>query len=207
MTLADIFKRHSCDKYTHCYHKFYETLPPPARLLEVGVWKGASLRAWREWWPKADILGADTFERGPAPTDFPPFSNPSVVQVDSRTYDFTRFYEDGERPDLVIDDGSHKPRDQAATFRNLWSLVAPGGTYVVEDVVLHDRPLSPWFESRAVDFHQAALEELIQAITDAGVEYVCHDYRAKSGKPDSVLVVVRKPNTIVREPRDKETNV
>lgn len=191
--LGQLFMKWGSDKHTHLYHEFYATLPAPKRMLEVGVFKGASLRAWREWWPEADIVGIDNFSRG-YPSGFPPLTNPCLVDGDSRTYDVSRLY-DGPGPDLIIDDGSHKPRDQAATFRNLWPLLAPGGVYAIEDVVLHDRPLTAWFRDRAEDFCQEWLNDLVAAVAVVaaeGAKVVIHDYRDRSGKPDSVLLVIRK---------------
>ena len=38
--------------------------------------------------------------------------------------------------DIVIDDGSHVGRMQLETFQSLWPRLAPGGVYIVEDMVL-----------------------------------------------------------------------
>lgn len=194
--LADLFRKHGSDKADHGYATIYEKIPEPKRLLEIGVYKGASLRAWCEWWPKADVLGADTFERGKCPTDFSPMGRQAVVLADSRTDDFSKYYESDYGPNLIIDDGSHKPRDQAATFRNLWPLLAPGGYYFIEDVLpidlLGEDALPPWFAKRKSNFSMAAFLEFANAIGGKG-ELKRHDFRAQSGKPDSVLLEIRKP--------------
>lgn len=184
-TLREIFDRHGSDKGCHGYAAFYETLPEPVSMLEIGVWKGASLSAWREWWPKPIIIGLDDEARGHVQV-----LGCATLKGDSRTW----------RPNwpsglfgLIIDDGSHKPRDQAATFRNLWPLVAPGGVYAIEDVVIYDRPLPQWFADRAEHFNVEAGCDLLDAIKDAKAVFEPHDYRHQSGKPDSVLFVIRKP--------------
>lgn len=189
-TLAEIFRKYGTDKYAHGYFSAYEKLPAPARLLEIGVWKGASLRAWREWWPDAFIHGMDTFQRGVPP--------PGVLddrgelwKADSRDVWLPTEYHG--RFDLIIDDASHRPRDQAATLRNLWPLMAPGGRYFIEDVVLYDLPLPKWFQDRADDFNADVGTNLILAIAGLDVLPRIHDFRAKSGKPDSVLIELRKP--------------
>lgn len=192
MTLREVFERHGCDKAAHGYHAVYEKLPPPARMLEVGVYEGASLRAWCEWWPKAEKVAIDTFERGPMPKDIPPRT--IVRGFDSRTVTFANLGYRGF--DLIIDDGSHRPRDQAATLRNLWPLLAPGGRYFIEDVwLLHEVATlrHPWVKKHPDDFTTAAWNELLAAIHETGQEPTMHDFRALSGKPDSVLLEVRKP--------------
>lgn len=191
--LASIFRRYQCDKASHCYDQFYSTLPAPPRMLEAGVYKGASLRAWSEWWPSTEIIGLDDGQRL------------SVREMNALSNQFTIAWTDvtksgplGAPADLIIDDASHRPRDQSAVFRNLWPLLAPGGTYVIEDVVLYDRPLTKWFQDRAEHFNADAGADLLRTICDAGVIFTMHDFREQSGKPDSVLLVVRKPN----KPRD-----
>ena len=100
---------------------------------------------------------------------------------------------------LIIDDGSHKPRDQAATLKNLWPLLAPGGVYVIEDVVpvdvIGEDHLPEWFRRKPQQGHftMAAFLELACAVSATGAPWQRHDYRHLSGKPDSVLIVLRKP--------------
>lgn len=191
MTLQQLFEKHGTDKAAHGYAAVYEKLSPPARMLEVGIFKGASLRAWREWWLDAKIYGMDTFDR----CDVAPQScGAYLVSGDSRN----------DRPacpnfEYIFDDGSHRPRDQAATLRNLWPLLAPGGTYFIEDVLPIDAigwdNLPPWFAhpSRRDHFTLAAFLELADAIAETGGKMTRHDFRAQNGKPDSVLVEIRKP--------------
>lgn len=187
MSLRDIFKKHGTDKADHGYAAFYETLPEPVAMLECGVFRGASLRAWRERWPHARIVGVDTFQRGTAP-DLGEL-DVELIEADCRTANLAEH----ALLDLIVDDASHRPRDQAQVFRNLWPLLAPGGTYVIEDFLFYDRPLPKWFRDREDDFNVEAGCDVLDAITDAGVIFTIYDYRDQSGKPDSVLLVVRKP--------------
>lgn len=191
-TLQQLFERHGTDKASHFYASFYETLPAPKRMLEVGVYKGASLRAWSEWWPNAEKVGIDTFARGHMPANLPPRT--LVRGCDSRTVTFANLGYRGF--DLTIDDGSHRPIDQAKTFRNLWPLVAPGGVYVIEDVLpidlIGEDNLPPWFAERKQHFNLATWLSLSIALTVPDGTIERHDFRQKSGKPDSYLVVIRK---------------
>lgn len=193
MTLQQIFERHDTDKAAHGYAAVYEKLPQPRRILEVGVFKGASLMAWREWWLDARVIGLDDFARGTQPDP----NELNTIRADSRTWEAPPQWM--ETFQLLIDDGSHRPRDQAATLRNLWPLLAPGGRYCIEDVLPIDTigwdNLPPWFAhpSRRDHFTIAAFFELADAIAATGGKMTRHDFRAQSGKPDSVLVEIRKP--------------
>ena len=193
-TLRELFIKHGSDKAEHGYHAVYETLETPETFLEVGIFKGASLRAWDEWFGDAVavMVGMDTFDRIADVR----IAGVTLVKCDSRTHNFpmdfpVRVF------DIIIDDGSHKPRDQAATFRNLWPLLAPGGRYLIEDVlpidVIGEDNLPEWFAKRSADFNLTAFMELAVAVQNSRGTVIRHDFRAKSGKPDSVLVEVRKP--------------
>jgi hypothetical protein len=108
------------------------------RLLEIGVFEGASLRTWRDYLPNTAIAGADI--------------NPSAAEL--RSEGFTIFIGDQADPgfladlaangpyDVVIDDGSHRSEHQIMTLRSIWPVVAPGGVYVIEDI--HTSYLGNW---------------------------------------------------------------
>lgn len=188
-----MFVKHGTDKATHGYAEVYEKLLEPfcnrwMRCLEVGVFNGASLRAWREYLSNAEIIGIDIMVRNSRPLT----GGCEVVKGDSRSDDFSAL----RRFDVIWDDGSHKPRDQAATLTNLWPLLGPGGRYFIEDVLPIDLlgdELPPWFAKQRNDFSMEAFLELANAIARTGGNLTRHDFRATSGKPDSVLLEIRKP--------------
>lgn len=137
MTLLECFDKYGCDKGSgrHRYDRFYEQiLAPlrnePIRLLEIGIFNGASISAWLEYFPKARIIGVDTFERV-APGAISVLRDP---RVSFYACDSTAFAPQIDAVDIVIDDGSHKPEAQLATFGMYSPLVKDGGMYVIEDV-------------------------------------------------------------------------
>lgn len=120
----------------------------PLTLLELGVWKGASLRMWREYFPNATITGLDR----DAPTDnklaravdkrsggnvaWNPRPASKIVTItgdqnDETTINLAALYGPF---DVIIDDASHISSKTIASFRLLWPHLAPGGLYVVEDL-------------------------------------------------------------------------
>lgn len=45
--------------------------------------------------------------------------------------------------DILLDDGSHVPEHQFASFVHMWSAIRPGGVYMIEDVI-GINPLLEW---------------------------------------------------------------
>jgi trans-aconitate methyltransferase len=135
--LYDIGTRHGTDKagqrqLLHAYEEYFEPIRAMELVfLEIGVLGGASLRMWREYFPRAQIFGIDVNPEAEAHAD----DRITVLigsQSDARFLD-TALERTG-RPDIVLDDGSHYARDQTTTLLHLWRHVKPGGIYVVEDL-------------------------------------------------------------------------
>jgi hypothetical protein len=60
-SLVEILKEQNTDKLANDYGEFYEELFKPIRhtalrILEIGIAQGGSLRAWKEYFTKADIM-------------------------------------------------------------------------------------------------------------------------------------------------------
>lgn len=134
--IDEIFNAHGTDKGSkgHNYSPYYEMMfapykDKPISLLEVGVWQGASCRAWKDYFPKANIFGVD-LEYNPQYNEQRIF----MIKADqSNQEDLNRLQEVWY--DIIIDDGSHRGEDQAKTFNTLFSAVKPGGLYVIEDIL------------------------------------------------------------------------
>lgn len=133
--LHELGMKHYTDKaYLHKYMDFYEKYFEPIRfevknLLEIGVWDGASIKVWLEYFPNAQIYGIDN---DPKPS----------VELHDR---FTFIKKDAFEPslvdtfsndffDIVIDDGSHKMSEQRQSLKTYWSKVKPNGYFVMEDM-------------------------------------------------------------------------
>ena len=140
--LGGLFDGYGSDKgHYHHYDRVYEQLfkdrrDEVGRVLEIGVYQGGSLLAWRDYFPSALVVGLDI-----------DFSNMSY-QVEDWTKERILLMEgDQTNPadldraakfgpfDLVVDDGSHDIDDQLSTLLNLWSTLTPGGWYVIEDIL------------------------------------------------------------------------
>jgi hypothetical protein len=145
-TLTELANRFGSDKgscpgdwgvahrYTAIYERFLAARRfEPLRLLEIGVWKGASLRMWESYLPNAQIIGLEI--------------RPDIVQDCGKRARVLigdagdeRFLKDavghfaGGQIDIVIDDASHLLDQQVRTLEMLFPFLAEGGLYFVEDI-------------------------------------------------------------------------
>jgi hypothetical protein len=130
---------------THDYLRKYEFFFRPLKdeeftFLELGIFRGASLRAWERYFPKARIVGVDCEEvtRGEAG---------GRVEVIIGNLAETPFLETltslGAR--VIIDDASHWWPDQLRSLFVLYKTLPAGGIYIVEDVHTSFQPLAPMF--------------------------------------------------------------
>ena len=119
----------------HGYHRIYPWFlkhfkDKEVRLLEVGIHETESMRLWRGYFSKLIVHGLDIDEKT--------FDDPNVElhRVDqSKEGELKAFIKSvGSSFDIIIDDGSHVPAHQILTLNHLWTLLSPGGIYIVEDI-------------------------------------------------------------------------
>lgn len=173
-SLCDILSKHGCDKNDrHSYGPVYEELFAPIRanaewVMEIGTGEGGSLRAWRDYFVQAEIVGLDIEAKFA-------FREPRIraMQYDQSRHDELTLFTRNNliQWDVVIDDGSHDLVHQVMGCFWLWPYLKPGGLYVIEDVQYPD--MIPCFASLA---HSHV-----------------YDLRSVKGRYDDVLVVMRKP--------------
>jgi len=162
LDLSQIISKYGSDKDINGYTPLYHTLFNRMRnqyinLLEIGIGTmipnvsssmvgygigdykpGASLRAWRDYFSKGNIIGVDIQED----TQFSEerirtflcnsTDNSSVFNLMSGLN--TKF-------DIIIDDGSHYFQHQLDTLKNIFPYLKDNGIYVIEDIGEHS-PLS-----------------------------------------------------------------
>jgi SAM-dependent methyltransferase len=93
---------------------------------------GASLRVWKEYFPNANIYGADIdksilFEESRIKTFFMDQTNALEICETFENIGNILF-------DVIIDDGLHTFDAGRVLFESAWSRIAPGGVYIIEDV-------------------------------------------------------------------------
>jgi cephalosporin hydroxylase len=123
----------------HTYIEYYESQFEPqqarARILEIGIKTGGSLLLWSRYFDTVRVVGVDIAATWSAPRPFQSelVQNPNVKLIWNQ--DSTLPFGVEGLFDFVIDDGAHDIETQWRTFQNCWHLVAPGGSYFIEDVV------------------------------------------------------------------------
>jgi len=158
--LKRLFEYYKTDKAQNGYSDVYECLFNNRRndinkLIEIGIgtlmpgmWstmygyspegyrQGASLRAWRDYFPNATVYGIDL----QPDTQFTE-ARIITMMADSRSADdIGRVMQSNgiSQVDVVIDDGSHSYTDQLATLTVMIKYVKPGGYYIIEDIGVND---------------------------------------------------------------------
>lgn len=90
-----------------------------------GYQPGASLRMWREYFPHAEVFGADIVPGDMTDTFWLDQGNPAqLAMLANKLGPF----------DLVIDDGSHDPHHQVLGALTLLPYLTEDGLYIIEDV-------------------------------------------------------------------------
>lgn len=155
--LCEMMKRWGSDKstrhnYAMVYSRLFEHLRSreDVRVFELGLGTnntdvpfhmgkdgkpGASLRGWKEFFPKAQIFGADVdarilFTEDRIRTYYCDQTKPAIVRdMWSKHSDLA---EDGF--DVIVEDGLHTFEANRTFFENSVHVLRPGGIFVIEDL-------------------------------------------------------------------------
>ena len=119
-------KVHDFVKHYEVYFELLRDLP--IKVLEIGVQSGASLRMWKQYFPKAQICGIDYYD-----VDVMEEDRIKVIRGEQKDKDVMEKVLLHGPFDIIIDDGSHKNPDIMASFDYLFPRMKPGGIYVIED--------------------------------------------------------------------------
>jgi len=127
------------------YLDVYESYFAPMRdkvqcVLELGVFRGYSLRTWRDYFPHAQVWGIDIDPIAKA--DYGPRTN--VVTGSQDDPATIAQVAPGQQLDIVVDDGSHLVVHLIKSFELIWPRIKPGGFYVMEDLGCTYADMSPY---------------------------------------------------------------
>jgi hypothetical protein len=143
-SLTTIFDRSTSDKNSsfHNYCRQYDYLvrsyrDKPIRLLEIGIFKGESLKIWREVFPLAEVIvGVDIDSKCKQYEDS---AKHIYVEIANATLPetVTTLNEKYGPFDVIIDDGSHRNCDVIQSFELLFPLLSDKGLYIIEDTICY----------------------------------------------------------------------
>jgi SAM-dependent methyltransferase len=158
MELDQLMNKYGSDKarngYVQTYHSFMKHMrQTPVKLLEIGIGTllpgvpssmrgyslpgyspGGSLRAWRDYLEKGNVVGIDI----QPDTQFSEDRIQTYIADSSNREQLDNVLGD-QMFDIIIDDGLHYDEAQLKTMKNLWHRVKPGGYYVIEDITPRSR--------------------------------------------------------------------
>jgi hypothetical protein len=136
-TLNKIAQSHGTDKSSdiHNYCVKYQKYLPFNRydnlnILEIGVLNGKSLKTWKDFYYRSNIIGIDI-----EPTAVQYAEENISIEIGSQADG--KFLNDvGTKYssfDMILDDGSHLNSHVIFSFEHLFGFLKSGGVYVVED--------------------------------------------------------------------------
>jgi hypothetical protein len=204
-TLTEIGKELNTDKATyHNFTEFYDSYFNSLRneslkILEIGIFKGESLKMWKEYFPNSEIYGLDINNLKHLEED-----RIFIEQADQTDINRMNNVFPNVKFDIIIDDGGHSMYQQQLTLISMLHRLKRGGYFIVEDLhtsleyhhFYNNDPskrtaleLVENFKSKTEDFKDFYInEEYIKTIYDQIVS--CEIYRYNEG--NSITSILKK---------------
>ena len=181
LRISDSDKESNVHQYGRTYGRLFRTLKyRPITLLEIGIggyegWPGgASLNAWRFFFPFAKIVACDIVDKRAMNG-----GRVHIHVVDQSSADDLAVLSGKEGPfDVVIDDGSHINAHQIFSFENLFSQLKAGGLYIIEDTLT-----SYWPEYGGTTVDQQSRITAMGYFTELARYLNYPDFRNEQGDP------------------------
>jgi hypothetical protein len=134
-TLNDYALKYKTDKSSkgHNYCPTYERFLKHRRaeglkILEIGAFRGGSLRMWQDYFKYGSVQGADFNSKTKTHTKIP-------IEIGNQG-DVEFLHKLGKMGpwDVIIDDGSHQWDHQILFYETMWQYLKPGGLMAIEDL-------------------------------------------------------------------------
>jgi len=137
-SLKDLYLSHQgrasdkCIHYFDIYHEnFSMFIGKKSNILEIGVQNGGSSEIFSKYFQNGNIYGVDI---NPKVCEHQLGKNNQFFCFDIRDKNAFEKVLGGKTFDVLIDDGSHLPKDIIFAFEYLFEKINPGGVYLIEDV-------------------------------------------------------------------------
>ena len=147
-------------------------------IVEIGIYRGRSLKLLRQWFTNANIVGIDNCSSLTAShwKEIAKMPDVGIIYDNAYSSRVVNIFPDNSI-DYLIDDGPHTIESQIACIELYWPKIKPGGKLIIEDVQYLDRD--------AHLFHE--LSKKLQCYSHL------YDLRNNKGRYDDVLIVFTKP--------------
>jgi hypothetical protein len=185
----ELFDTFAADTNVHKWHHYFDIYTrhfeayraAPIRMLEIGVFRGGSLRMWKKFFhPDSVIVGIDIDKNC---QQYEVADSQVYVRIGSQADpDFLAKVNDEFGPfDIILDDGSHKTYHQLISFASLFrDALKDGGCYMVED--MHTN-----YWTSHVDTPKSFIELSKEMIDRLHEPYLGHkEIHFRHGHPDAV---------------------
>jgi len=155
----------------HGYLRHYERIlghlrDQPVTLLEIGVFRGGSLRMWEDYMTAAQIVGVDI-----VPEAIQYAGDRREIEIGSQAdHNFLDELGRRRRPHVIIDDGSHMADHVILTFRTLFPHLRPDGIYIIEDLHFHAGPGATHWRGATDAVPQDLMLRLARLVSCPGTE-------------------------------------
>lgn len=126
-------KASSYHNYTEVYARYFKDLRDlPIKFLEIGIWKGYSVKLWEDYFKNAELHFLDI---SLSAVEYTSSRSHYHLADQSSVSDLEKFIaKTGGQFDVIIDDGGHTMEQQITSFCTLFPHVKKGGIYIIEDL-------------------------------------------------------------------------
>ena len=137
--ITNLFKKYGSDKashgYANIYFSYFEKLKKKKlNILEIGIADGKSIQAWSEYFSNSNIIGIDINEIDVYEKKL----NKTNIHIHTGSQSDENFIKkiinQYKTFHIIIDDGSHYPKDVIKSFHLLFPSLELNGFYFVEDI-------------------------------------------------------------------------
>jgi len=154
------------------YNEAFADTSKPINLLEIGVYKGGSLKLWAEHFgPDSKIYGFDIED----------IVEPTFISAPNIFYELKDAYSDevvssfdDEYFDIIIDDGPHTLQSQIDCIQKWWPKLAVGGKMIIEDIQSENDLL------------------VLRAMNQPSGSLTVYDLRPNKGRYDDIIIELIK---------------
>lgn len=168
------------DSYQEIFSKFDKE--SNVNIMEVGVQKGGSVSAWKDYFPNSFVLGIDIDD-----TRLEEYKRDDVEFILSDIKDLSikeNTLISDKLFDIIIDDGSHYTTDVVFFFENYLDKLNVNGYFIIED-------------TQAPGHWDSLIKDKINFLQETKLkgrtfEMFIHDLRSKNNYYDDYLIIVKR---------------
>jgi len=202
--ITSLFKKYGSDKtkhnYTDIYFTYFEKIKnEKLNILEIGVADGKSIKAWSDYFPNSNIIGIDIKKIDIVEKKL----NKSNIHIHQGSQSDKNFIEkiinEYKKFVIIIDDGSHYPKDVMKSFNLLFSSLTLNGLYFVEDMqtsyihFFHGNPFDLKYANTHMNFFKHLTDSLnYQEIANPFYKKNNYDSKISNVSFYHNLVVIKK---------------